>query len=275
VTGGHGEARGSPLGLGRVEALVAELADGPAIKRVPPGRTPLLEIEQSGSVADLLVRHEGEGEGGMRDGGVCLESGEQAHDLGITRLVIATQEARAVGRDDVPSDHVVEGRVVRRRGRDLLTVDDAHDELAPLVMDDVGMDRSALDLPGRVYVPAESQAGKVLTALARRPMGRHVGVIVHLHVHGTQLAQVAGDDVGDVELALRRGHLARPERIGLGLDLAVSDEAVDHVTHANVPFCRNRHAASDSSAVFPARVPMPPEPRRRDGPRRLAYAARR
>ena len=78
---------------------------------------------------------------------------------------------------------------------------------------------------------AEAERGQALGAGARGPVGRHIGVLVNVHVLGAERAQVRGHDLGDLELGLGRRHVVGGQGVGLRGDLAVADEAVEHVRH--------------------------------------------
>ncbi len=224
------------LGLGRVERLVAELSERAAVDGVAELGPELLEVEKRRAVPDLLVRHEREREARVRKRRVGLQARKERHNHGVAGLVVAAEKRGAVGGHDVVAGHLREARVRLRGDGDLAPVaPGADDELAALVVLDLGMHGRPVALPRRVDVAAEPQARQVLGAGGGGPVGGHVGVLVDLDVLGAELAQVGRDDVRDVELRLGRGHVVGRQRVRLRRHLAVADKAIKNIRHAVHP----------------------------------------
>ena len=228
-SGVNREAREVHVGLGGVEALVVHDADGAAVERVAEGRTVLLEVEQLGAVAELLVGHERNCEARVRDGRVGLNAGDERHDLGDAGLVVGGEQGAAVGADDPAAHHVVQLGVDGGVGEDLLAVDHAHDELAALVVDDLRLHAVARHARLGIDVRVERERRQVLRPRRCGNMSRHVGMLGRLDVLGAQLAQLGGEQLGHVELALCRRDLIGVLGVALRVGAHVAQKALDDV----------------------------------------------
>ncbi len=195
-------------------------------------------------MSQLLIRHERERKARMRNRGVVLETLEQAHHLGVSCLVVATEKGGAIACHEIPADHVLKCRVRLRTDRDRLAIaPGANQKLPSLVVLDLGMHLIAPGLPGRIDMAAEAEARQVLEACACRPVGDRIGMLVDRDVLGAKLPEVVCNSVGNSELRLRRRDVLRlrdiHRRVGLRSDCAIADKAVDYIAHGN-PFSRSQ-----------------------------------
>ena len=190
-----------------VKALPLELADGAAVDRVGVFATERRDIEQRGTVADLLIGAKADAECRVRDLRVFVQTADERHDLGHAGLVVGAEKRGAVGAHQVLAAHVDKlGELFLGHGNGLALNGPAHQVAAFVVHDMRLYARSGRDLGG-VEMGDEPECRLVLGARARLNMGGHVAVLVHVHVVRPELAQLIGQQVREVELHRARGHL--------------------------------------------------------------------
>ena len=90
------------------------LAGGRAVDRVGGDGAEALDREVDDAAADLLVGVERDLHRAVRDLRVRDEIGDRGHDLGDAGLVVGAEERRAVGRDQLVADVVLELRRLAR-----------------------------------------------------------------------------------------------------------------------------------------------------------------
>lgn len=242
VTGVDGVSLERDGDLAGVEALPFELADGPAVDGVGERAAERLQVEEGGAVADLLVRAEADAQARVRQLRVRRQARDEPHDLGDARLVVGTQERRAVGADEVLAHEPVEhGELVGADGDEGARML-AADEVPARVAHDVRLHAAAGRRFRGVDVRDEPEGGQVLRAGARRDARGHVGMLGDLDVLGAQFAQLVCEHMREVELLRGRGGL-----VGMGVarrrvDLHVAQEALEDVgggalvCHDDAPF---------------------------------------
>ena len=213
-----------------VERLVAELAQGAGVDGVAVGGAQRIEVEQGGTVADLLVGDKRQGERGVRELGVLAQTGEKRDHHSDGGLVVSAEKRCAVCGHEVLANEVLELRVCSGIEGDFGAVAAAaEDHAATLVELDLRVHGTAVGLPGGVEVTAKRERGVLLGAHACLPVGRDVGMLVELDVLGTKGAQVRRDDARHVELSWGRGNRGRGAWVRLRGHLAVANEPLDHV----------------------------------------------
>ena len=225
----HHHAAHAHGGLGCVERLVVELAQGLAVDGVAPGGTKLIEVQEGGPVTDLLIRHEGDLERGVWQAGIVPETRHQRADLRHAGLVVSREERAPVAHDDVLAHELSQVGNLIGGGGDLGAVDDACDQVATLVVDHVGPHACGRGVDRGVDVGAEAQGGKALGTRRGRNRRGDVGVPVHDDVLAAQGAQLLSQNACHVMLCRRGGRLRLVVGIGLGVDLHVAQEALEHV----------------------------------------------
>ena len=125
------------LRLACVEALVVEVAQRLAVHGIAIGRVQLVEVEELGTVADLLVGNKGQLEHGVRKRGVLGQTCQERANLRHTRLVVSGEQRRAVGADDVLTNVLLEIGNLLRGGLYRLAAHDARYERTSLVVHDM------------------------------------------------------------------------------------------------------------------------------------------
>ena len=251
-------------GLARAEALVVELAQGLAVDGVAVRRAELIEVQKAGAVTDLLVGHEGDLDGGVRELGFCHQAGKKRADLGHAGLVVCAQKRRAVGDHDVLSDELGQVGNLGERGLHGHAVDDAGNERAALVADDARLHAGGRGIGRGVDVGAEHERGGTLGARRRRQRGRHVGVVVDQDVLKADGGELLAEHAGHLVLARRGGRLQLVVGVGLGINLHVAQETLEDVAHLGGlslprinPLDSTAAGASAAPQVLLARVASP------------------
>ena len=82
---------------------------------------------------------------------------------------------------------------------------------------------------GGVEVRDEPEPRRVLGPGARGDVGGHVGVVAHGDVPGAELAQLVGEEVGEVELAGGGGDPVGVLVARLGVHLHVAEEPLEDI----------------------------------------------
>ena len=100
----HTDAPDDNLGRGRIEVLELQFTDVAAIHGVGPVAAKALDVEMMGTHAYFLVGVEGYAYLAMTYLLMLLQIDHGLHDFGNARLVVGTQECRAIGDDEVLAD---------------------------------------------------------------------------------------------------------------------------------------------------------------------------
>ena len=96
--------------LGGVEGLRLDLAQLGAVECVGELGSVALDLEMVGAAGDLLVDREADANRSVLEVGVPLQIRDGGHDLRDTRLVVCAEKRRAVGRDDVVAELLLQQR---------------------------------------------------------------------------------------------------------------------------------------------------------------------
>ena len=148
----------------------------------------------------------------------------RGHDLRDARLVVRAEQRRAVRRDELVADVVLE---LRRLGRADHLPGVAERDVAALVADALRLDVRSAALARRVDV-REERDRRHLAVDRRRQRRRHVAVLVDRRVREAELLQLVDKEAQQVEL-LRRARIALRVLVGLRVDADVAEEALGGV----------------------------------------------
>ena len=96
--------------LGGVEGLRLDLSQLGAVERVRELGSVALELEMVGAAGDLLVDGEADANRSVLEVGVPLQVRDGGHDLRDAGLVVCAEQRRAVGRDDVVTELLLQQR---------------------------------------------------------------------------------------------------------------------------------------------------------------------
>ena len=207
VAGVNGLALKANGCLGGVEALPLKLANRTAVDRVSVLAAEGLDIQQLGTVTDFLVRAEANAERGMGQGGILRDACDKRHDFGDTRLVVGAQQRGAIAADQVLTREVVQGGKLGGTHGNGLTVNRAADQVAAFVVYDVRLHAGARCNFGGVEMGDQAQGGLVLSARTCGDMRADIGVLGHVGIFRTKLAQLFSQHVGKVKLNGARRYL--------------------------------------------------------------------
>ena len=193
-------------GRSSVEVFVLDAAHVAAIDGVGKVCPEALEVEQSGTLADLLVGGEGDAELAVRPplGQQGLHCGQ---DLGHAGLVICAQQGRAVGGDEGLALQLLEegegGGLHDHAGG-------GQDHIAAVVvfMED-GVDVLAAGIRCGVHVGDQTQCRLVLAVGRSRNAAVNVAVLVHKGIFDADGLHVLDQNVCKVKLPLCGGMRTR------------------------------------------------------------------
>ena len=170
-------------------------------------------ISSSGLKAILIVPW---GISGVRD-----ELRGRSHDLRDAGLVVGAEERRAVGRDQVVPDVVLE---LGRFGRANRLARVAERDVAAFVMDPLRRDAGSAHLARRIDVREERDRRHLVVDGGRERRG-HVAVLVDRGVREPDLLELVAEEAQQVELFLRARVRLRL-LVGLRVDADVAAEAL-------------------------------------------------
>ena len=197
---GHGGGSG-------VEVLVLDVAGIAAVHRVGKVCAKAGDIEQVGTLTDLLVRSEADAQ--LAVGAALADNGlHRGHDLSHTGLIVCTQQGGAVGGDEGLALHGgKEGE-----GGDLhhLAGGGQHHIAAVIVLVQDGVHVLAAGIRGGVHVGDQTQRGLFLAAGGGGQGTVDVAVLVHKGVLNADGLHLFHQKVGEVEFPCGR-------RMGAGL----------------------------------------------------------
>ena len=217
------------VGVGGVEALVVELAESLAVDGVSVRGTEFVQVKQTCSVTDLLVRDKGNLERRVRELGVVAQALEQRTNLSHTGLIVSGKQRGAVGADDVHTHEILEVRDLLLGGSDGLAVDDAGDQVTALVVDDVRLDARGGCVDDGVQVRAKHQRGSGLGALGCSEGAGDVGVLVDGDVGAAQRLELLAQVASHLVLSGRGRCDGVVLGVGLGVNLHVAHEALGDI----------------------------------------------
>ena len=240
VAGVDGLALKADGRLGGVKALPLQLADGAAVDRVGVLAAKGIDIQQLGSVADLLVRAEANAECGMGQRRVLSDTRDKRHDLGDACLVVCAQQRGAVAADQVLTREVIQGGKLGGTHGNGFTVNRAADQVAAFVVHDVRLHAGARCNFGGVEMGDQAQGGLVLSARTCGDMRADIGVLGHVGIFRTKLAQLFSQHVGKVKLNGARGYLVAVCILGLRVDLDVAQKAFEDIGARGGVFHKDR-----------------------------------
>ena len=204
---GHGGSSG-------VEVLVLDVAGIAAVHRVGKVCTKTGDIEQIGTLADLLVR--GKADAQLAVGTALADNGlHGGHDFSHTGFIICTQQGGAVGGDQGLALHGgKEGE-----GRDLhhLAGGGQHHITAVIVLVQDGVHILAASIRGGVHVGDQTQRGLFLAAGGGGQGAVDVAVFVHPGILHAQSLQFLHQLVSQIKLP-RSGRMGAGLRVRGGVD---------------------------------------------------------
>ena len=180
-------------------------------------------------MANLLVRHEGNLERGVRKFGMRGEAGDERDNLRNARLVVRAKKRGAVRDDDVLADESLERGKLLGRGVDHVAVTLASDERAAFIADDARLDTGGRRVGGGVDVGDEAECGEILRSGRGRERRRDVSVMRSLNLATAQLRELGGKLASHVALAGGRRSLLLVVGIGLRVNLHVAHESFKDV----------------------------------------------
>ena len=214
VLGGAGMHREAGSG---VKVLVLDVTGIAAVHRVGKVCTKAGDIEQVGTLANLLVR--GKADAQLAVGAALADNGlHSGHDLGHTSLVVSTQQGGAVGGDQGLALHGgKEGE-----GGDLhhLAGGGQHHIAAVVVFVQDGVHVLAAGIRGSVHVGDQTQCGLFLAAGGGGQGAVDVAVLVHTGILYAQSLQLLHQLVSQIKLP-RSGRMGTGLRVRGGVDLDV------------------------------------------------------
>ena len=212
--GVHREAVDGHGSSGGVEVLVLNVAGIAAVHRVGKVCTKAGNIEQVGTLADLLVR--GKADAQLAVGAALADDGlHSGHDLSHTGLIVCTQQGGAVGGDEGLALHGgKEGE-----GGDLhhLAGGGQHHIAAVIVLVQDGVHVLAAGIRGGVHVGDQTQCGLFLAAGGGGQRAVDVAVFVHPGVLHAQSLQLLHQLVSQIKLP-RSGRMGAGLRVRGGVD---------------------------------------------------------
>ena len=212
--GVHREAVDGHGGSSGVEVLVLDVAGIAAVNRVGKVCTKAGDIEQIGTLADLLVR--GKADAQLAVGATLADDGlHSGHDLSHTGFVVCTQQGGAVGGDQGLALHgSKEGE-----GGNLhhLAGGGQHHIAAVIVLVQDGVHVLAAGIRGGVHVGDQAQCGLFLAAGGGGQGTVDVAVLVHMGILHAQSLQFLHQLVSQIKLP-RSGRMGTGLRVRGGVD---------------------------------------------------------
>ena len=212
-------------GLGSVERLGVEAVHARAVERVRDVGTEALEVHRVRAAADLLVGREQQPQrraSGGRAGCIGREEvGGELHDDGDAGLVVASEQRRAVAREQVVAGVRAEVGVGLGVEHDRRIAGGRERPAVPR-----GVDERAHVLARRIRARIDVRAERHDRSIRRRARDGRVddAGVVHLGVGHPDLVQLADEHPAQVELPVRRRRGARGGVRGR-VDLGVAAEA--------------------------------------------------
>ena len=196
-----------------VEVLVFQLTLHAAVDRVGEVGAEGPDVEEIDPAAHLLVGREADTYLAVFDLGVCEQVLGGGHDFRHARLVVGTQQRRAVGMDQrVPLEELQLGEI-RDPHRQLAVQCDV---AAVVLLDDVGFDILAAHVGRGVHMGDEPDHRGILATRRRRDGAHHVTVLIHRDLgHAQCLHFVAQGGQQDFLFFGRRERRALLRRLGV------------------------------------------------------------
>ena len=215
-----------------IEALVVELADPLSVYGIAPPAAQLLDIEQTCTVADLLIRHESQLQRGMGLGRIFQKACCQLHDLCHSTFIIRPQKRRAIRADDILADIVGEPRRLLLVGRDLVALCIESDVEGPsLIVHDMRLHASGLHIGRHIVMGAEQKRRQRFCPLGCRNRRGHVGMLIDRDVVCAHLFQILRHDARAVELAGSGGGMCKIVLVRGRIYPGIGNEAVCYSAH--------------------------------------------
>ena len=215
--GVHREAVDGHGGGSGVEVLVLDVAGIAAVHRVGKVCAKAGDIEQVGTLADLLVR--GKADAQLAVGAALADNGlHSGHDLSHTGLIVCTQQGGAVGGDQGLALHG--GKEGEGRNLHHLAGGGQHHVAAVIVLVQDGVHVLAAGIRGGVHVGNQTQRGLFLAAGGGGQGTVDVAVLVHPGILHAQSLQFLHQLVSQIKLP-RSGRMGAGLRVRGGVDLDV------------------------------------------------------
>ena len=171
---------------------------------------------------------------------VLSDTGDECHDFGNAGLVVSAQQRCSVAADQVLTHKVVQSGELGSAHGNGLAVNRAADQVAALVVHDVRFHAGTRRNLGGVEMRDQAQGGLVLGAGARGDVRADIGMLGHMGIFCTKLAQLFGKHVGEVKLNGTRGYLVAVCILGLRIDLDIAQKAFKDVGARGVVFHKDR-----------------------------------
>ena len=243
----HGASADEDFRFGCVEILKFNFVCRSSVDRVGILRSEFGNIKEVRSFPDLLVRSEGDAERSVRKF-LRLNGFDGGHDLRNARLVVGSEQSRAVGRDECVSDEVFHERV--ECCVEFQSGAAEADGRAVPVFDDLRTDIRPACAVGGVHVRDESEGVGVFVSGCGGQLRTDVAFGSHAHVFEFERAQLFRKMFR--ELALFRGRRMSSGRfIGLGIKGAVIKQTFENGFHRRpFVFASNITSLPDEASLF-------------------------
>ena len=212
--GVHREAVDGHGGSSGVEVLVLDVTGIAAVHRVGKVCTKAGDIEQVGTLADLLVR--GKTDAQLAVGAALADDGlHSSHDLSHTGFVVCTQQGGAVGGDQGLALHG--GKEGEGGNLHHLAGGGQYHIAAVIVLVQDGVHVLAAGIRGGVHVGDQAQCGLFLAAGGGGQGTVDVAVLVHMGILHAQSLQFLHQLVSQIKLP-RSGRMGTGLRVRGGVD---------------------------------------------------------
>ena len=197
-----------------VEVFIVDLVHVAAVHRIGEIGAEALDVEQIGSLANLLVG--GEADADLAVGQIFRKDTlGHGHDLGNARLVVGPQQGGAVGGDErLPLHLGQEGEIGHMHGG--AAARQRHVAAVVVLMEN-RFDVVTGSVIGGVHMSDEAQGMGGLVTRGGRDHAVNIAVLVHADVGDAQRLHFLRQTVGQVKLT-RRGGMAGAGGIRGGMD---------------------------------------------------------
>ncbi len=204
-----------------------------AVEGVGTDRAQFGEVDMIHAVPDFFVAREAQPNRPARHLRMGDQPRRRRHDRRHSRLVVRTQQSRAVGGDERLSDEFVQVRVFRNADH-ARRVPRQHDIPSRVTTNHLRLDVGAAGLGGRVHMRVEGDDRRGVRYV-RRDGREHHAVRGQFHIDQAHVAAFALEQPAQVELFERAGNGVAPLP-RLGVDADIPQETLENVGHGRGPF---------------------------------------